>query len=196
MTLEREEDEINLIVRKISRKWEDQPCHHEESSGQPCNQEAPSFPTLSSRKIQLISVIMKDRCQSCKITKRKKASSEKFNQTLSSRRKMRRTLPLGNSQNKRVQSLPSGRTHRFWFWLKGITGRDLRLAQPYTGYWFWLKGIAGRDLRLAQPCKFWFWLKGITGRDLRLAQPHTGYWFWVKGIAGRDLRFAQPHTGY
>jgi len=31
----------------------------------------------------------------------KKASSEKFDQTLSSRRKKRRTLPLGNSQNKR-----------------------------------------------------------------------------------------------
>jgi hypothetical protein len=30
-------------------------------------------------------------------SKRKKASSEKFDQTLSSRRKMRRTLPLGNS---------------------------------------------------------------------------------------------------
>ena len=39
----------------------------------------------------------------------------------------------------------------YWFWLKGIAGRDLRLAQPHTGYWFWLKGIAGRDLRLAQP---------------------------------------------
>jgi hypothetical protein len=35
VTLEREEDEINPTVRKISKKWEDQPCHHEESSGQP-----------------------------------------------------------------------------------------------------------------------------------------------------------------
>jgi hypothetical protein len=43
--------EINLTVRKISKKWEGQSCHHKESSGQPCNQEAPSFPTLSSRKI-------------------------------------------------------------------------------------------------------------------------------------------------
>jgi len=72
VTLEREEDEINPTVRKISKKWEDQPCHHEESSGQPCNQETLSFPTLSSRKTQLISVIKKDRCQPCKITKIKK----------------------------------------------------------------------------------------------------------------------------
>jgi hypothetical protein len=54
-------------------------------------------------------VIRKDRCQSYKITKikkRKKASSEKFDQTLSSRRKMRRTLRLGNSQNKRRKFKP------------------------------------------------------------------------------------------
>jgi hypothetical protein len=41
-TLEREEDEINLIVRKISKKWKDQPC----------NQEASSFQTLRSRIIK------------------------------------------------------------------------------------------------------------------------------------------------
>ena len=51
------EDEINPTIRKISKKREDQPCHHEEFSGQLCNREAPSFPTLSSRKIQLILVI-------------------------------------------------------------------------------------------------------------------------------------------
>jgi hypothetical protein len=45
-------------------------------------------------------------------------------------------------------------------WLKGITGRDLKLAQPHTGYWFWLKGIAGRDLRLAQPRRFLVLVKG------------------------------------
>jgi hypothetical protein len=39
--------------------------------------------------------------QNHKNKKRKKASSEKFDQALSSRRKMRRTLSLGNSQNKR-----------------------------------------------------------------------------------------------
>jgi len=51
--------------------------------------------------------IRKDRCQSCKIIKIKKnASSEKFDQTLSSRRKMRRTLRLGNSQNKRRKFKP------------------------------------------------------------------------------------------
>jgi hypothetical protein len=34
-----------------------------------------------------------------------------FDQTLSSRRKMRRTLPLGNSQKKEASStLPPGRT--------------------------------------------------------------------------------------
>jgi hypothetical protein len=32
--------------------------------------------------------------------------------------------------------------------------------------WFWLKGIAGRDLRLAQPRRFWFWFKEIARRDL------------------------------
>jgi hypothetical protein len=39
------------------------------------------------------------------IKSKKKASSEKFDQTLSSRR-MRRTLPLGNSQNKRRKFKP------------------------------------------------------------------------------------------
>jgi len=68
-----------------------------------------------------------------------------------------------------------------WFWLKGIAGRDLRLAQPHTGYWFWLKGIVGRDLRLAQPhTGYWFWLKGIAGRDLKLAQPRR-FWVLVQG---------------
>jgi hypothetical protein len=55
VTLKWEEDEINLTVRKISKKKkekkrEDQPCHHEESSGQPCNQEAPSFSNLVIKK--------------------------------------------------------------------------------------------------------------------------------------------------
>ena len=55
--------------------------------------------------------IRKDIWQSCKIThkkkeEKKKALSEKFDQTLSSRRKMRRTLPLGNSQNKRRKFKP------------------------------------------------------------------------------------------
>jgi hypothetical protein len=47
----------------------------------------------------------------------KKASSEKFDQTLSSRRKMRRTLPLGNSQNKRRKFKPCHQEepHKFWF---------------------------------------------------------------------------------
>jgi hypothetical protein len=44
--------------------------------------------------------------QNHKNQKRKKASSEKFDQTLSSRRKMRRTLPLGNCQNKRRKFKP------------------------------------------------------------------------------------------
>jgi hypothetical protein len=46
---------------------------------------------------------MKNRGQSCKIAKkkgRKKASSEKLDQTLSYKRKVRRTLPLGNSQKE------------------------------------------------------------------------------------------------
>ena len=42
VTLKREEDEINLTVRKISKKWKDQPC----------NQEASSFQTLRSRIIK------------------------------------------------------------------------------------------------------------------------------------------------
>ena len=33
-------------------------------------------------------------------------------------------------------------------------------------FWFWLKGIAGRDLRLAQPRRFWFWFKEIARWDL------------------------------
>jgi hypothetical protein len=45
---------------------------------------------------------------------------------------MRRTLPLGNSQNKRRKFKPCHQEEhtRFWFWLKGIAGWDLRLAQP------------------------------------------------------------------
>jgi len=53
--------------------------------------------------------IRKDRCQSCKISKlkiKKKSSSEKLDQTLSSRRKVRRTLPLGNSKKKRSKFEP------------------------------------------------------------------------------------------
>jgi len=78
----------------------------------------------------------------------------------------------------------------YWFWLKGIAGRDLRLAQPHTGYWFWLKGIAGRDLRLAQPqTGYWFWLKGIAGRDLRLPN-HADFGFGSRrspdGISGQN----------
>jgi hypothetical protein len=38
-----EEDEINPTIRKISKKREDQPYQQEESSGQPCNQEAPNL---------------------------------------------------------------------------------------------------------------------------------------------------------
>jgi hypothetical protein len=38
--------EENPTIRKFSRKEKDQPCHQEESSGQPYNQEAPSFQTL------------------------------------------------------------------------------------------------------------------------------------------------------
>jgi len=45
-TLEREEDQMNPTVRQISKKREDQSCHQQESSGQPCNQETPSFPSL------------------------------------------------------------------------------------------------------------------------------------------------------
>jgi len=146
VTLEREEDEMNPTVRKISKKWEDQPCHHEESSSQPCNRDAPSFPTLSSRKIQSSgrtyanSAIKKDRCHVLQNHKNKKkeeknkASSEKFDQTLSSRRKMRRTLPLENSQNKRKKFKPCHQEEHtgYWFWLKGIARWDLRLAQPHT----------------------------------------------------------------
>jgi len=52
VTLKWAEDELNLIVRKISKKKknEDQPCHHEESLSQPCNQEAPSFSNLVMKK--------------------------------------------------------------------------------------------------------------------------------------------------
>jgi len=42
-------------------------------------------------------------------------------------------------------------TLRLWFWLKRISRRDLRLAQPHIRFWFWLKEIGRRDLRLAQP---------------------------------------------
>jgi hypothetical protein len=53
LTLEWEKDEMNLIIRKISKKWEDQSCHEEESLGHPCktprsaNQEAPNFQNLA-----------------------------------------------------------------------------------------------------------------------------------------------------
>jgi hypothetical protein len=82
-----------------------------ELSSQPCNQEASSFPALSSGKsnqfhssgrIDVNPAIRKDRGQSCKIMKVKKeekksSSSEKLDQTLSSRRKERRTLLVENS---------------------------------------------------------------------------------------------------
>jgi len=65
------------------------------------------------------------------------------------------TIRKFSKQKKKVQTLPSGRTHKFWFWLKGIARWDLSLAQPLR-VWFWLKGIARWDLSLAQPHRFWF----------------------------------------
>jgi hypothetical protein len=41
------------------------------------------------------------------------------------------TIRKFSKQKKKVQTLPSGRTHRYWFWLKGIARWDLRLAQPH-----------------------------------------------------------------
>jgi hypothetical protein len=43
---------------------------------------------------------------------KKSSSSEKFDQTLSSIRKERKTLPVENSQKKKVQTIPSRRTHK------------------------------------------------------------------------------------
>jgi hypothetical protein len=51
------------------------------------------------------------------------------------------TIRKFSKQKKKVQTLPSGRTRRVWFWLKGIAIRDLSLAQP-NKFWFWLEGIA------------------------------------------------------
>ena len=45
------------------------------------------------------------------------------------------TIRKFSKQKKKVQTLPSGRTHRFWFWLKGIARWDLSLAQPHR-FWF------------------------------------------------------------
>ena len=39
----------------------------------------------------------------------------------------------------------------FGFFLKIYQNMGQKLGSNHTGYWFWLKGIAGRDLRLAQP---------------------------------------------
>jgi hypothetical protein len=70
VTLKWEEDEINLTVRKISKKKKKKKekinlvimrslqVNHAIRKHQ-------VFPTLSSRKIQLISGIRKDRCQPC-----------------------------------------------------------------------------------------------------------------------------------
>jgi len=68
--MEREEDGMNPTIRKISKInliIEKNPvnCSHQEGQMSTYNQEAPSFPTLSSRKIKLISVIRNDRCQPC-----------------------------------------------------------------------------------------------------------------------------------
>jgi hypothetical protein len=68
--MEQEEDEINPTIRKISKInliIEKNPVNssHQEGQMSTCNQKAPSFPTLSSRKIKLILVIRNDRCQPC-----------------------------------------------------------------------------------------------------------------------------------
>ena len=38
----------------------------------------------------------------------------------------------------------------FWFWLKEVARRDLKLTQPQHRYQLWLKGIAIWDSRLTE----------------------------------------------
>jgi hypothetical protein len=49
---------------------------------------------------------------------------------------VKRTLPLGNSQKEeksKFKPYQQEELHNgFWFWLKGIARRDLRLAQPHN----------------------------------------------------------------
>jgi len=99
------------------------------------------------------------------------------------------TIRKFSKQKKKVQTLPSGRTHKLWFWLKGIARWDLRLAQPHTRVWFWLKGIVKWDHKFAQPhTRFWFWLKRIVRWDRKLTQPHTWFFFWLKGTTDTTKR--------
>jgi hypothetical protein len=43
---------------------------------------------------------------------------------------------------------------KLWFWLKGITRWDLRVAQPHTGFWFWLKvGVSEKTEKPIKPKK-------------------------------------------
>jgi hypothetical protein len=139
--------------------------------------------------------------QNHKNQKRKKASSEKFDQTLSSRRKMRRTLPLGNSQNKRESSNPAIRKNtQILVLVKGdrqmgsqvspttqilvLVKGDRRMGSqvsPATQILVLVIGDCRMGSQVSLTTRFWFWLKGIATWDLRLAQPHTGYWFWLKG---------------
>jgi hypothetical protein len=62
--------------------------------------------TLQLEKIDVSPAKSQKNKNKKKKKERKKASGEKFDQTLSSRRKMRRTLPLGNSQNKKRKFKP------------------------------------------------------------------------------------------
>jgi hypothetical protein len=96
LTLKREEDEINPIIRKISKKREDQPCQEEESLGQPCNQEAPNFQAPWSGIIKLEKTTHKNLV----LVKRDRQKGSQVSPTIP----------------------------KFWFWLKRIARRDLKLA--------------------------------------------------------------------
>ena len=54
------------------------------------------------------------------------------------------------------------------------------LAQPYTRYWFWLKGITGQDLRLAQPHMILVLVKG-DHRTRSQVSPTTQILILVQG---------------
>jgi len=76
-------------------------------------------------------------------------------------KKVRRTLPLENSQKKKESPNPAIRKNIFWFWLKGIARWDFRLTYPKIEF----IGLSNQDLKITKIYIVLivnFWLKMIV----------------------------------
>ena len=60
-------------------------------------------------------------------------------------------------------------TQEFWFWLQGISERNLNLTQPHR-ILVLVKGDWRKESQsILTTHEFWFWLEGIDERNLSLS---------------------------